>query len=163
MKRPKKKAKKAAAEVQPAAPAAKIVQPDNCPSWRDKEDLVDYEPEEPATFSPAEEDNYSDGDDYPAHRDGPEDNIDNTDDFPAYPAEGADRVDGKRSQNFQEVERSNTASRSISVGSLLQEDNTSQSEEDQMDSAEEKGSRGTSAAPPMGAATWNEQPMAIPL
>ncbi len=72
------------------------MQPDNYPSWRDEENLVDYEPEEPATFSPAEEDNYSDGDDYPAHRDGPEDNID---DFPAYPAEGADRVGGKRSQN----------------------------------------------------------------
>ncbi len=102
VKRPKKKAKKAAAEVQPAAPAAKIVQPDNYPSWRDEENLIDYEPEEPAKFSPAEEDNYSDGDDYPAQRDGPEDNIENTDDFPAYPAEDADRVDGKRSQSFQE-------------------------------------------------------------
>ncbi len=40
---------------------------------------MDYEPEEPAAFFPVEEDNYSDGDDYPAHRNGPEDNIDNTD------------------------------------------------------------------------------------
>ncbi len=163
VKRPKKKAKKAAAEVQPAAPAAKLVQPDNYPSWRDDENLVDYEPEEPPTFSPAEEDNYSDGGDYPAHRDRPEDNIDNTDDFPAYPAEGADRVGGKRSQFFSGGERNRKASRSIGVGNPLQEDNNSQSEEDQMDSAEETGSRGTSAAPPMGAATWNEQPMAIPL
>ncbi len=69
--RPKKKAKKAAVEVQPAAPPAKIVQPDNYPSWRDEENLVDYdEIEEPATFSPAGEDNFSDGDGYPAHRDG---------------------------------------------------------------------------------------------
>ncbi len=105
--RPKKRAKKAAVEVQPAAPPARIVQPNNYPSGCDEENLVDYdEIEEPATFSPAEEDNYSDRDGYPAHRDGPEDDIDNTDDFPAYPAEGADSVGGKRSQNFfQEEER----------------------------------------------------------
>ncbi len=47
-------------------------------SW-EEEQLVDYEPEEPAAFFHVEEDNYSDRDDYPAHRDGPEDNIDNTD------------------------------------------------------------------------------------
>ncbi len=71
--RPKKKAKKAAIEVQPAAPSARVVQPDNNPSGCDEENLVDYdEIEEPASFSPAEEDNYSDGDGYPAHRDGPE-------------------------------------------------------------------------------------------
>ncbi len=51
---------------------------------------MDYEPEEPARFSPAEEDIYSGEDDYPAHGDGSEDNIHITDDFPAYPAEGAD-------------------------------------------------------------------------
>jgi hypothetical protein len=45
----------------------------------EEEQLVDYEPEEPAAFSPVEKDNYSDGDDYPARRDGPEDNIDNID------------------------------------------------------------------------------------
>jgi hypothetical protein len=44
-KRPKKKAKKAVAEDQPAAPVAKIVQPDNYPSWRDEENLIDYEPD----------------------------------------------------------------------------------------------------------------------
>jgi hypothetical protein len=60
---------------------------------------VDYdEPEEPAAFSPLEEDNYSKGDVYPAQGDGPEDQNDNTDDFPAYPAEGSDSVGGKRSQ-----------------------------------------------------------------
>jgi hypothetical protein len=70
--RPKKKAKKATVEVQPADPPARLVQPDNYPSGcDDEENLVDYdEIEEPATFSPAEEDNYSDGDGYPAHRDG---------------------------------------------------------------------------------------------
>ncbi len=96
--RTKKKAKKATAEVQPAASPAKLVQPDNYPSWCEEENLVDYdEIEEPASLSPAEEDNYSDGDGYPAHRDGPEDDIDNTDDFAAYTAEGADMSGGKRS------------------------------------------------------------------
>jgi hypothetical protein len=66
-----------------------------------KKNLVDYdEIEEPATFSPAEEDNYSDGDGYPAHRDGPEDNNENTDEFPAYSAEAVDSVSGKRSLFF---------------------------------------------------------------
>jgi hypothetical protein len=61
--RPKKKARKATVEVQPAAPPVRIVQTTNYPSGCDEENLVDYdEIEEPATFSPAEEDNYSDGD-----------------------------------------------------------------------------------------------------
>ncbi len=61
---------------------------------------MDYEPKDPAAFSLVEEDNYSDGDDYPAHRDGPEDKNENTDKFPAYSVEDVDRVGGKRSQNF---------------------------------------------------------------
>ena len=62
---------------------------------------MDYdEPEEPAAFSPIEEENYSEGDDYPAQGDGPEDQNDNTDDFPADFAEAVDSVGAKRSQNF---------------------------------------------------------------
>ncbi len=56
-KRPKLRVSKAAAEDQPAAQIAKIVQPDNYSSWRDEEELIDYEPEEPARFSPVEVDN----------------------------------------------------------------------------------------------------------
>jgi hypothetical protein len=82
VKSPKKKAKKAAAEAQPAAPAAKIVQPDNYPSWRDEEDLIDYETEEPARFSPVEMDNSAEKNGYPAHGDGPEDKVPVNDDFP---------------------------------------------------------------------------------
>ncbi len=82
------------------------MQPDKYPSGCDEENLVNYDKvEEPATFSPAEEDNYSNGDGYPAHRDEPEDDIDNTDDFPAYPAEGADSVGGgggTLAKSFQE-------------------------------------------------------------
>ncbi len=100
MKRPKKKAKKAAAEGQQAAPAAKIIQLDKYPSWRDEEDLIDYEPEEPARFSPADMDISAEEDDSPAHGDGPEDKAPISDDFSAYSAEAADRVGGKRSQNI---------------------------------------------------------------
>jgi hypothetical protein len=99
-KRPKKRAKKVVAEDQPAAPAAKIVQLDNYPSWRDEEELIDYEPKEPASFDPVEIDNCVEEDDYPAHGDGPEDNIPVTDDFPAYPAEGSDMAGWKRCQTF---------------------------------------------------------------
>jgi hypothetical protein len=50
-KRPKKKAKKAAVEVQPAAPPARVVQPDKYPSGCDEENLVDYdEVEEPCVL-----------------------------------------------------------------------------------------------------------------
>ncbi len=121
--RPKKKAKKATTEVQPVAPPAKIVQPDNYPSGCYEENLVvDYdEIEEPATFSPAEEDNYSDGDGYPAHNDEPEDDIDNTDEFPAYPAEGADMSGGSAREFFQEGERRRKPTRSVGVGSPQQE------------------------------------------
>ncbi len=62
---------------------------------------MDYdEPEEPAVFSPIEEENYSKGDDYPAQGDRPEDQNDNTDDFPANFAEAVDSVGGKRSHFF---------------------------------------------------------------
>ncbi len=56
-KRPKKKAKKAAVEEQPAVPAAQNI-PTGGYLWsRDEEKLlVDYEPEEPAAFSPLADD-----------------------------------------------------------------------------------------------------------
>ncbi len=54
---------------------------------------------------------------------------------------------------FHEGERRRKASRSIGISSPQKEDSNLQSEEDQMDSAQEKGSAGTSAAPPMGGAT----------
>jgi hypothetical protein len=82
VKKSKKKARKADAEAKPAVqtnvnpPAEKYNS-----SWEEGQ-LVDYEPEAPARFSPVEEDIYSGEDDYPAHGDGPEDNIPITDDFP---------------------------------------------------------------------------------
>ena len=100
VRRPKKKAKKAAAEGQQAAPAAKNIQLDNYPSWRDEEDLIDYEPEEPARLSPADMDNSAEKDDSPAHGDGPEDQNENTDEFPANFAEAVDSAGGKRSRIF---------------------------------------------------------------
>jgi hypothetical protein len=79
--------------------------------------LVKDEPEEePAASFPLEEENYSEGDDYPAHGDGPEDQNENTEEFLAYSAEAVDSVGGKRSQKcVQEGERRCKASRSIGV------------------------------------------------
>ncbi len=58
---------------------------------------MDYdEPEEPAAFSPLEEENYSEGDDYLAQGDGPEDQNENTDEFPANFAEAVDSAGGKQ-------------------------------------------------------------------
>ncbi len=101
MKKSKKKARKAGTQAKPA------IQPQSNPpaknynsSW-EEEQLVDYdEPEEPAAFFPVEEDNYSDGDDYPAQGDGPEDQNDNTDEFTANFAEAVDSAGGKRSRIF---------------------------------------------------------------
>jgi hypothetical protein len=58
--RTKKRAKKSIlGEGQPAGQKTKSA-PDmstsNFTSWRDEEDLVDYEPEKPAAFSPVEDD-----------------------------------------------------------------------------------------------------------
>jgi hypothetical protein len=67
VRRSKKKARKAGAEAKPAVqtdvnpPAEKY----NTSSWEAKQ-LVDYKPEEPARFSPVEEDIYSGEEDYPA-------------------------------------------------------------------------------------------------
>jgi hypothetical protein len=70
MKRTKKRAKKAVGEDQPAAPAAETL-PTGGYLWsRDEEELVDYEPEEPARFFPVEEDISGDGDNLSGPRDG---------------------------------------------------------------------------------------------
>ncbi len=101
MKKSKKKARKAGAEGKPAIQTNANHPAKTYNSSWEEEQLVDYdEPEEPAAFSPVEEDNYSDGDDYPAHRDGPEDDNENTDEIPAYSAEAVDSVGGKRSRIF---------------------------------------------------------------
>ncbi len=113
VKKSKKKARKAGVEAKSAVqtnvnpPAEKYTS-----SWEEKQ-LVDYESEEPARFSPVEEDIYSGEDDYPAHGDGPEDNIPITDVFPAYPAEGADMEGRKRLQNV--FKRGSTAARRAGV------------------------------------------------
>jgi hypothetical protein len=154
VKKSKKNARKAGAETKSAVQTNVNPSAEKYTSSWEEEQLVDYEPEEPAaSFSPVEEDIYSGKNNYPAHGDGPEeDNTPITDDFSVYPAEGADMAGRKRSQNvFQEGEPSRKTSRSIGVGSSLQEGNNSQSVEEQMDLARERGSRSTSTALPMGA------------
>ncbi len=117
IKSPNRKTKKAAAEEQPAEPATQIKTTGGFLWSRGDEELVDYdEVEEPATFSPAEEENYSEGDEYPAHTNGPEDEIDNTDEFLAFFAEAVDSLGGKRSQIF--FRRGSTAARRAGVSAL---------------------------------------------
>ncbi len=98
-KMPKKKAKKAAAEEQPVAPATQNV-PTGGYLWsRDEEELVDYEPEEPATFSPVEDHISVGGEDLSSPGDGQNNISSTTNDFPAYLAEDDHIMAGrKRSQ-----------------------------------------------------------------
>jgi hypothetical protein len=101
MKSGKKRAKKAVGEGQPAAPAAKTVSSNKYLFSRDEEELVvDYEPEEPATSSPVEDDLSVQECDTPAHGDGPANIPPITNDFPAYLAEGSNVAARKRSQDF---------------------------------------------------------------
>jgi hypothetical protein len=99
-KRTKKRAKKAAVEEQPAAPVAQTV-PIGGYLWaRDEEELVDYEAEEPATFSPMEDDVSVVGDDVSPPTDG-QHNISSTyNDFPANLAEADHMAGAKRSHFF---------------------------------------------------------------
>ncbi len=88
-------------------------------SW-EEEQLVDYEPEEPASLSPVEEDISGGEDDFPAHGDGPADNNPTSNDFPAYLVEDTNMAGRKRSQNvFEEGRHSRKTSRSIGVDSSL--------------------------------------------
>ncbi len=57
---------------------------------------MDYEPEDPARFSPVEEDISAEGDNLSGPRDGQSNISSNTNDFPAYLAGGADMAGRKR-------------------------------------------------------------------
>jgi hypothetical protein len=83
-------------------PAAKTLPTGGGYLWsRDEEELVDYETEEPAKFSPVEEDISVVGDDLSAPRYGQTNISPINNDFPAYLAEGINVVAGrKRSQIF---------------------------------------------------------------
>jgi hypothetical protein len=69
-------------------------------AWQDEEDLVDYEPEEPAAFSPIQDDVSVQGDHTSTLEEGPHDFPPNTDDFPAFSAEDGHMAGRKRSQIF---------------------------------------------------------------
>ncbi len=83
-KRSKKRAKKAVGVDQPAAPTAEKVPTGGYLWFRDEEELVDYEPEEPARFSPVEEDISTEGDNLSGPTGGQSNISYNTNDFPAY-------------------------------------------------------------------------------
>ncbi len=80
--RTQKRTKKAVAGNRPATKATKTILLDKYPSVGNEEDLVDYEPEEPVRFSPADTDYSAENYDSPSHGDGPEDNEVKNDDFP---------------------------------------------------------------------------------
>ncbi len=73
-------------------------------SWRDEEELVDYEPEDPPTFSPTVEELSEPEDRLRTPEQGPADNSRPGDDFGANPAEDAAMAGQKRRRNFQEEE-----------------------------------------------------------
>ncbi len=99
-KRTKKRAKKAAAEEQPAPPVTQKV-PTGGYLWaRDEEELVDHEAKEPATFSPMEDDVSVVGDDISPPTDGQHNVSSTTNDFPANLAEADHMAGAKRSQKF---------------------------------------------------------------
>jgi hypothetical protein len=103
MKRSKKKTKKAVGEGQPAAPAAETVPTGKYLSSRNEEELVNYEPEEPAAFSPVEDDLSVQECYTPAHGDGPANISTHSGDSPVYLAKGSNVARRKRSQNcFEE-------------------------------------------------------------
>jgi hypothetical protein len=133
-KRPKKKAKKAAVEEQPAVPAAQNI-PRGGYLWsRDKEELlVDYEPEGPAAFWPMEDDISGVGEDLSPPGDGQNNITSTSNHFSVNLAEDGHMAGAKRSQNcFGEGEPSRKASMSISVGSPLQEGDNATANDDRM-------------------------------
>jgi hypothetical protein len=69
-------------------------------SWRDEEELVDYELEDPPTFSPAEDDYSVPEDRLPTPEQGPANYLSSKYDLPAYPAEDAVMAGRKRRPIF---------------------------------------------------------------
>jgi hypothetical protein len=73
-------------------------------SWRDEEELVDYEPEDPSTFPLNIEELSEPEDRLLTPEQGPADNSRPEDDFGTNPAEDAAMAGQKRRRNFQEEE-----------------------------------------------------------
>ncbi len=99
-KRPKLGVRKAAAEVQPAAPAVQTIPTGGYLWGRDEEELVDYEADDPATLSPMEDVVSVVGDDISAPTDGQHNIFSTNNNFPANLAEADHMVGAKRSQLF---------------------------------------------------------------
>ncbi len=100
-KRGKKRSRKAAGEGQPAEESANFPSQDNYLSYRDEEELVDYEePESPLNFLSNEEEISPNFDGLPAHVDEPVTNIESTSNIPAFSAEDSNMRSRRRSQIF---------------------------------------------------------------
>jgi hypothetical protein len=104
----KKMAKKSMlGEGHPTGRAAKsnpVLPTGNNTSWRDEEELVDYDPEDPPSCSPVEDDILVPEDRAPTPEQGSADISSTKDDLSAYPAEEAVLVGRKRRQNLPEGE-----------------------------------------------------------
>jgi hypothetical protein len=84
----------------------------NYTSWRDEKELVDLEPEEPASFLPVEDKLSVEDYDTPAHGDAPASNIVVDTEILVHLAEGYNVAGQKRRQNFSgERETSRKASK----------------------------------------------------
>jgi hypothetical protein len=101
IKKVKKRNRKAdASEDQPAQETENHPSLDYNSSFRDEEELVDYEPGSPPRMSAGEDELYSDYDQIPAHGDGPASNTPTTTDFPAFSADDSNVSVRRRWQNF---------------------------------------------------------------
>ncbi len=100
IKKVKKRNIKAGGEDQPAQETENHSSLDYNSSFRDEEELVDYEPESPPRMSAGEDELYSDYDQIPAHGDGPAGNTPTTIDFPAFLADDSNVPGRRRWQNL---------------------------------------------------------------
>ncbi len=99
VKKGKKRIRKAGGDEQPAQETENHPSLDYNSSYRDEEELVDYEPESPPRLSPGEDEIYSDYDQIPAQGDGPASNTPTTTDLLAFLAEGCNMRSRRRSRN----------------------------------------------------------------
>ncbi len=90
-----------------AAESVPVLPTGNNTSWRDEEELVDYEPEDPPSYSPDDDDILLRKDRAPNPEQGSADISPSKDNLPAYQAEEAVLAGRKRCQKLPEEEEQN--------------------------------------------------------
>jgi hypothetical protein len=84
LKKGKKRVRNAGGDNQPAGDIKNYPYQVQYPSYREEEDLVDYEPESPERYPTEEDDISEEFDELPAHGDGPAANSPKLNDIPAF-------------------------------------------------------------------------------